>query len=143
MKRILRLFLTLLMLVVCASGFAQEVTLDFTNSKTWNLPVGKANSVKTQKSYSNGTYSITINASAGHYLVGSKENNYSLLLGKKNATLTLPAFDFDVEKIVLKKTTQTGSGSTTQNIYVGSTAVSTQTKSADKDQTYEIKADYP
>ncbi len=100
MKRILRLFLTLLMLVVCASGFAQEVTLDFTNSKTWNLPVGKANSVKTQKSYSNGTYSITINASAGHYLVGSKENNYSLLLGKKNATLTLPAFDFDVEKIV-------------------------------------------
>lgn len=130
------------MLVVWASGFAQEVTLDFTNSKTWNLPVGSKNGVKTQKSYSNGTYSITINASAGHYLVGSKENNYSLLLGKKNATLTLPAFDFDVEKIVLKKTTQTGSGSTTQNIYVGSTAVSTQTKSADKDQTYEIKADY-
>lgn len=130
------------MLVVWASGFAQEVTLDFTNSKTWNLPVGSKNGVKTQKSYSNGTYSITINASAGHYLVGSKENNYSLLLGKKNATLTLPAFDFDVEKIVLKKTTQTGSESTTQNIYVGSTAVSTQTKSADKDQTYEIKADY-
>lgn len=142
MKRILRSFLTLLMLVVWASGFAQEVTLDFTNSKTWNLPVGSKNGVKTQKSYSNGTYSITINASAGHYLVGSKENNYSLLLGKKNATLTLPAFDFDVEKIVLKKTTQTGSESTTQNIYVGSTAVSTQTKSADKDQTYEIKADY-
>lgn len=130
------------MLVVWVSGFAQEVTLDFTNSKTWNLPVGSKNGVKTQKSYSNGTYSITINASAGHYLVGSKENNYSLLLGKKNATLTLPAFDFDVEKIVLKKTTQTGSESTTQNIYVGSTAVSTQTKSADKDQTYEIKADY-
>lgn len=130
------------MLVVWASGFAQEVTLDFTNSKTWNIPVGSGNKVKTQKTYSNGTYSITINASAGHYLVGSKENNYSLLLGKKNATLTLPAFDFDVEKIVLKKTTQTGSESTTQNIYVGSTAVSTQTKSADKDQTYEIKADY-
>ena len=142
MKRILRPFLTLLMLVVWASGFAQEVTLDFTNSKTWNIPVGSGNKVKTQKTYSNGTYSITINASAGHYLVGSKENNYSLLLGKKNATLTLPAFDFDVEKIVLKKTTQTGSESTTQNIYVGSTAVSTQTKSADKDQTYEIKADY-
>ena len=102
MKRILRPFLTLLMLVVWASGFAQEVTLDFTNSKTWNLPVGSKNSVKTQKTYSNGTYSITINASAGHYLVGS-ENNYSLLLGKKDATLTLPAFDFDVEKIVLKK----------------------------------------
>ena len=129
------------MLVVWASGFAQEVTLDFTNSKTWNLPVGSKNSVKTQKTYSNGTYSITINASAGHYLVGS-ENNYSLLLGKKDATLTLPAFDFDVEKIVLKKTTQTGSSKTTQNIYVGSKAVSTQTTSADIDQTYKIQAGY-
>lgn len=89
MKRILRSFLTLLMLVTWASGFAQEVTLDFTNSKTWNLPVGSKHGVKTQKSYSNGTYSITINASAGHYLVGSKENNYSLLLGKKNATSLL------------------------------------------------------
>ena len=141
MKRILRSFLTLLMLVVWASGFAQEVTLDFTNSKTWNLPVGNKNSVKTQKTYSNGTYSITINALGGHYLVGS-ENNYSLLLGRKNATLTLPAFDFDVEKIVLKKTTQTGSSKTTQNIYVGSKAVSTQTTSANKDQTYKIQAGY-
>lgn len=141
MKRILRSFLTLLMLVVWASGFAQEVTLDFTNSKTWNLPVGNKNSVKTQKTYSNGTYSITINALGGHYLVGS-ENNYSLLLGKKDATLTLPAFDFDVEKIVLKKTTQTGSSKTTQNIYVGSKAVSTQTTSANKDQTYKIQAGY-
>lgn len=70
------------------------------------------------------------------------ENNYSLLLGRKNATLTLPAFDFDVEKIVLKKTTQTGSSKTTQNIYVGSKAVSTQTTSADKDQTYKIDAKY-
>ena len=143
MKRILRSFLTLLMLVVWASGFAQEVTLDFTNSKTWNLPVGSENSVKTQKSYSNGTYSITINASAGHFLVGDKEDSYSLLFGKKNATLTLPAFDFDVEKIVLKKSTQSSiSPNVIQNIYVGSTAVSTQTIGADKDQTYEIKADY-
>lgn len=131
------------MLVVWASGFAQEVTLDFTNSKTWNLPVGSENSVKTQKSYSNGTYSITINASAGHFLVGDKEDSYSLLFGKKNATLTLPAFDFDVEKIVLKKSTQSSiSPNVIQNIYVGSTAVSTQTIGADKDQTYEIKADY-
>ena len=131
------------MLVVWASGFAQEVTLDFTNSKTWNLPVGSDNKVKTQKTYSNGTYSITINASAGHFLVGNKEDSYSLLFGQKNATLTLPAFDFDVEKIVLKKSTQSSiSPKVIQNIYVGSTAVSKQTTGADKDQTYEIKADY-
>lgn len=131
------------MLVVWVSGFAQEVTLDFTNSKTWNLPVGSDNKVKTQKTYSNGTYSITINASAGHFLVGNKEDSYSLLFGQKNATLTLPAFDFDVEKIVLKKSTQSSiSPKVIQNIYVGSTAVSKQTTGADKDQTYEIKADY-
>lgn len=131
------------MLVVWASGFAQEVTLDFTNSKTWNLPVGSDKKVQTQKTYSNGTYSITINASNGHYLVGDKEDSYSLLFGKTNATLTLPAFDFDVEKIVLKKSTQSSiSPNVIQNIYVGSTAVSTQTKGAEKDQTYEIKADY-
>lgn len=131
------------MLVTWASGFAQEVTLDFTNSKTWNLPVGSDKKVQTQKTYSNGTYSITINASNGHYLVGDKEDSYSLLFGKTNATLTLPAFDFDVEKIVLKKSTQSSiSPNVIQNIYVGSTAVSTQTKGAEKDQTYEIKADY-
>lgn len=131
------------MLVVWVSGFAQEVTLDFTNSKTWNIPVGSDEKVQTQKTYSNGTYSITINASNGHYLVGDKEDSYSLLFGKKNATLTLPAFDFDVEKIVLKKSTQSSiSPNVIQNIYVGSTAVSTQTKGAEKDQTYEIKADY-
>lgn len=144
MKRILRSLCTLLMLVVWASvGFAQEVTLDFTNSKTWNIPVGSDKKVKTQKTYSNGTYSITINALAGHFLVGDKEDSYSLLFGQKNATLTLPAFDFDVEKIVLKKSTQSSiSPKVIQNIYVGSTAVSTQTTGADKDQTYEIKADY-
>lgn len=141
MKQFLRSFLTLLMLVVWASGFAQEVTLDFTNSKTWNLPIGSKNTVKAQKTYSNGTYSITINASAGHYLVGS-ENKYSLFFGQQNATLTLPAFDFDVEKIVLKKTTQTGSRKTTQNIYVGSTAVSTETRGVNNDQTYQINAEY-
>ena len=142
MKQILRSLCTLLMLVVWASGFAQEVTLDFTNSKTWNLPLGSDNKETTEKTYSNGTYSITINASDGHYLIGNKEDCYSLFFGQKNATLTLPAFDFDVEKIVLKKTTQTGSGNTTQNIYVGSTAVSTETRGVNNDQTYQINAEY-
>lgn len=43
----------------------------------------------------------------------------------------------------MKKSTQSSiSPNVIQNIYVGSTAVSTQTKGAEKDQTYEIKADY-
>ena len=39
MKQFLRSFLTLLMLVVWASGFAQEVTLDFTDAANdWKIP---------------------------------------------------------------------------------------------------------
>lgn len=135
MKRILRSFLTLLMLVVWASGFAQEVTLDFTNAtKDWGItatPTTKATK------FTNGTY--TIEASNGF-----KQSGDGVLLGKSGATLTLPAFDFAVEKIVVKKNTGNSQVSqrVKQNIFVGSQAVSTQTTGADKDQTYEIKADY-
>ena len=135
MKRILRSFLTLLMLVVWASGFAQEVTLDFTNAtKDWGItttPTTKATK------FTNGTY--TIEASNGF-----KQSGDGVLLGKSGATLTLPAFDFAVEKIVVKKNTGNSqiSQKVKQNIFVGSQAVSTQTTGADKDQTYEIKADY-
>ncbi len=135
MKRILRSFLTLLMLVVWASGFAQEVTLDFTNAtKDWGItttPTTKATK------FTNGTY--TIEASKGF-----KQSGDGVLLGKSDATLTLPAFDFAVEKIVVKKNTGNSqvSPKVKQNIFVGSQAVSTQTTGADKDQTYEIKADY-
>ena len=135
MKRILRPFLTLLMLVVWASGFAQEVTLDFTNAtKDWGI-----NATATTKAtkFTNGTY--TIEASKGF-----KQSGDGVLLGKSGATLTLPAFDFAVEKIVVKKNTGNSQVSqrVKQNIFVGSQAVSTQTTGADKDQTYEIKADY-
>lgn len=135
MKRILRSFLTLLMLVVWASGFAQEVTLDFTNAtKDWGI-----NATATTKAtkFTNGTY--TIEASNGF-----KQSGDGVLLGKSGATLTLPAFDFAVEKIVVKKNTGNSQVSqrVKQNIFVGSQAVSTQTTGADKDQTYEIKADY-
>lgn len=123
------------MLVVWASGFAQEVTLDFTNAtKDWGI-----NATATTKAtkFTNGTY--TIEASKGF-----KQSGDGVLLGKSGATLTLPAFDFAVEKIVVKKNTGNSQVSqrVKQNIFVGSQAVSTQTTGADKDQTYEIKADY-
>lgn len=123
------------MLVVWASGFAQEVTLDFTNAtKDWGI-----NATATTKAtkFTNGTY--TIEASKGF-----KQSGDGVLLGKSGATLTLPAFDFAVEKIVVKKNTGNSqvSQKVKQNIFVGSQAVSTQTTGADKDQTYEIKADY-
>ena len=63
------------------------------------------------------------------------------LLGKTNATLQLPTFSFDVEKIVI--TGKAGaSGSVNQNIYVGDNAVSTQTTGATGANTYLIADGY-
>ena len=130
MKQFLRSFLTLLMLVVWASGFAQEVTLDFTNAATdWKIST-TANTKPTK--FTNGIYTIEANK-------GLRIQDSGVLLGKEGATLTLPAFDFDVEKIIVRKNTGSVSGKVTQNIFVGTQAVSTETKGADKDQTYSIK----
>lgn len=130
MKQFLRSFLTLLMLVVWASGFAQEVTLDFTNAATdWKIST-TANTKPTK--FTNGIYTIEANK-------GFRIQDSGVLLGKEGATLTLPAFDFDVEKIIVRKNTGSVSGKVTQNIFVGTQAVSTETKGADKDQTYSIK----
>lgn len=121
------------MLVTWASGFAQEVTLDFTNAtKDWGITTTAT--TKATK-FTNGTY--TIEASKGF-----KQQGKGVLLGKEGATLTLPAFDFDVEKIVVRKNTGSVSGRVTQNIFVGTQKVSTQTTGADKDQTYKIDAKY-
>lgn len=134
-KRFLSLFLILL---GCATGtWAQEtpeVTLDFTTN-TWGLPTSGGT---TETAYTNGEYEIKLYASNAYYYF---TNNKCLLLGKQNATLTLPAFDFDVEKIVVTGNSG-GSGKTTQNIFVGSTAVSTGTTSSKLVHTYEIDANY-
>lgn len=134
-KRFLSLFLILL---GCATGtWAQEtpeVTLDFTTN-TWGLPTSGGT---TETAYTNGEYEIKLYASNAYYYF---TNNKCLLLGKQNATLTLPAFDFDVEKIVVTGNSG-GSGKTTQNIFVGSTAVSTETTSSKLVHTYEIDANY-
>lgn len=114
----------------CSVGLAQEVTLDFTDATTdWKIPT-KANTEPTK--FTNGIYTIEANR-------GFKKQGSGVLLGKEGATLTLPAFDFDVEKIVVRKNTGTVSTKVTQNFFVGNQAVSTQTKGADKDQTYTIK----
>ena len=129
MKQFLRSFLTLLMLVVWCSGFAQEVTLDFTDATTdWKIPT-KANTEPTK--FTNGIYTIEANR-------GFKKQGSGVLLGKEGATLTLPAFDFDVEKIVVIKNTGSVSAKVTQNFFVGNQAVSTETTGANKDQTYSI-----
>ena len=117
---------------------AQDVILDFTTND-WNLPETSSNKLTELKNFSNGVYTIQLQAADGYYF--NNQDGY-LMLGKQGSSLTLPAFDFDVEKIEVAGT-GTASASVKQNIYVGETAVSTETTGA-KDVTniYEIAADY-
>lgn len=138
MNKILRLTLMMLLAMVGMTGFAEDpaVTLDFT-SNTWGLPEGSSAGLKTSTTYSNGTYSITLAAADKFYF---NTDGY-LLFGKSGSTLTLPAFDFAVEKIVV--TGNSGaSAKVKQNFYVGETAVSTETTGATTSNTYEIASDY-
>ena len=115
------------------SALAQEVTLDFTKN-TWGLPTDYT---KTAATYSNGTYKISFGASSK----GHKFGDSYLIFGKSGATLSLPAFDFDVEKIVITGN-KNASASVKQNIFVGDKAASTETTSAKGTNTYEIAEAY-
>lgn len=127
--------LTLLTIVCTVGGYAQEkIVLDFSKAD-WSFPE-KANANKVSYTCNDG-YTITFGANSGHQKKGN-----GILMGKKGATLSLPAFDFDVEKIIIKKNTGTVSGSVTFNIFVDNTAVSTQAKGCDKDKTFIIKDEF-
>lgn len=116
--------------------FGQKVTLDFTNAaEDWGMPA-KASAVTAATQFSNGTYTITLEASTAAYA-----NTGYLMLGKEGSKLTLPAFDFAVGKIVV--TGNTGASKATgMNIYVGETEVSTATTGSTETNTYDIAAGY-
>ena len=124
--------------MVGVTASAQDVVLDFTTNG-WNLPESSKNKGTEAAQFTNGTYTITLEAaSSGYYF---NEQGY-LMLGKKDATLTLPAFDFAVGKIEVKGK-KGASAKVTQNIYVGDQAVSSETTGAnDVINTYAIDAAY-
>lgn len=114
------LFIFLASLLCSLTSNAQEVTLDFTTND-WGFPTTAKSA--TSSSYTNGGYTITIaNASSHRY----ETTNSCFTFGKKNATLALPAFDFEVEKIEVCGNILNAKG-LQQNICVGNKAVSTQT----------------
>lgn len=122
---------------MCArwGGYAQEkVILDFSKAD-WGFPT-TTNNNKTSYTCNDG-YTITFGANSGHLKQGN-----GILMGKEGATLSLPAFNFDVEKIIIKKNTGSTSGKVTFNIFVDNTAVSTQAKGCKEDQTFIIKDEF-
>lgn len=117
-------------------GYAQEkVILDFSKAD-WGFPTTTPNNNKVSYTCNDG-YTITFGANSGH----QKQGN-GILMGKNGATLSLPAFNFDVEKIIIKKNTGSVSGKVTFNIFVDNTAVSTQAKGCKEDQTFIIKDEF-
>ena len=64
-----------------------------------------------------------------------------LIFGKTDAYITLPAFDFPVGKIEVVGR-ENASGNTKQNIFVGETAISTETTGAKGTNEYIIPANY-
>ncbi|KWW28376.1 MAG: S-layer domain-containing protein, partial [bacterium P201] len=119
-------------------AWGQEVTLSFT-SNTWGFPEGSSNGATTSADFTDSEtgYTITLFATNAYYY----NTSGMLMLGKKNSTLTLPAFSFDVDRIVV--TGRTGASSVVgQNIYVGETAVSTATTGATGQNTYNINSNY-
>jgi len=119
---------------------AQEVTLDFTPlDNPWGIPTENATA---EASFSNGGYTIKLSAPTSYKINKQKVDNvdsYSyIIMGKKDAALTLPTFSFDVEKIEVEGNSG-ASASVKQNIFVGENAVSTETTSAKVTNTYMIK----
>ena len=119
--------------MVCGHVSAQEAVIDFSGS-TDNWGIGTTKIVEAKEFTYNG---LTIK------LEGTEGNGYrwydtgNILMGKQGATLTLPAFNFDVERIDVVGTSG-ASANVTQNIFVGDEAVSTETTGA-KDVTNEYK----
>ncbi len=112
---------------ICGTTFAQEVTMDFTTN-TWGFPETSKNKGTAAQTFTNGDYAIALEAATSGYYYNSNDGGY-LMLGKLDATLTLPAFDFDVEMIKVTGSTN-ASAKVTQNIFVDGVAVSTETTGA-------------
>ncbi|MBQ8695510.1 MAG: chitobiase/beta-hexosaminidase C-terminal domain-containing protein, partial [Bacteroidaceae bacterium] len=128
-----------LMLAAIVGVQAQRVSLDFTTNDSWGFPVGSSNKTAEAATFTSGDYSIELTGSSGDgYYFNS--DGY-LMLGKSGATLTLPAFDFNVSKIEVVGRTG-ASANTLENVYVGSTAVSTQCKGSAATNTFEIAAEH-
>lgn len=132
MTKHLRFLFVMLLAMIWSAGWAQEVTMDFTDNTSWNF----STDTKNKKSGTYGKGNCAVSLTGGNYY---SSNKYLML--KDKGTLTFATFNFDVEKIVI--TGKKGaSSSTKQNIYVGNVAVSSETIGSEATNTYLIKDGY-
>ncbi len=128
-----------------SSSSDATITFDFTDT-AWGFP---ADYTTSEESYTNSSYTFTVGAvtTGGHKAMttgsGATLKQTALIFGKEaGATLTFPAFPFNVSKIVVNGPASGASGKVTQNIFVGDVAVSTETTGANGTLTYDINENY-
>jgi len=127
MKKFFSLFAAVLF---AGSIFAAEarLTLDFTQS-AWGFP---ENYNTAAANYTNGDYTIAWSGTekSDEGLKFLKKSNddptqIGIIFGKTNTSISFPALDFAVAKILVYYVSANGGANTVHNIYVGEDAVST------------------
>ena len=147
MNKILRYSFMALLAMMVGNVMAQDVTLDFTleteegsKQSVWGFPASSKNKQVEEQSFTYNGYTVKVAGSEGEGYYWHDTGHY-LLYGKQGAYLTLPAFDFDVEKIEVEGNSGASSG-TKQNIFVGDEAVSTETVGAQGTNLFAIAEAY-
>ena len=135
MNKILRYSFVALLAMVVGNVSAQDVTFDFTleteeGSKVsvWGFPSGSSEKIVEEKPYTYNGYTVRVAGSEGQGYYWHNKDHY-LLFGKQGAYVTLPAFDFDVQRIEVVGTSGASTG-VKQNIFVGDEAICTETTGA-------------
>ena len=109
-----------------------------TSANEWGFPTSEKGFDEAE--FTANGYTIKVAGTSGGGYSYKIPDKY-LILGQKDAYLTLPAFDFPVSKIEVVGR-DGASASVVQNIFVGDQAVSTATTGATGTNTYEIAEDY-
>ena len=135
MNKILRYSFMALLAMMVGNVMAQDVTLDFTleteegsKQSVWGFPASSKNKQVEEQSFTYNGYTVKVAGSEGNGYYWHDKDHY-LLFGKQGAYVTLPAFDFDVQRIEIEGTSGASTG-VKQNIFVGDEAVSTETTGA-------------
>ena len=118
------------------SSPSDYVVIDFRENDHWT-PTLPTSSTTTTGTYNDGTYDIILAANGGYRYY----NSQCLLIGKTGASITFPAFDKDVEKIVVEGNSG-ASSSVVMNVFVDDNAVSTATTGSTGTNTYLIADQY-
>ena len=147
MTKHLRLIMLSLLAMICLGGYSQskgpEVTLEFSDYKGNPWDISTSSYCKETKTLTYGTYTIILTPGESKgFMLSNYKGTGVLQMGNKNASITLPAFNFDVEKIVVVTPSGVGNKKVTQNVYVDEVAVSTQTTGCQSNKEYQIKEEY-